>query len=46
MKDIEQRKWLTENKNIPEISLKEHYREVFKKLINEIKLNRITVEHL
>lgn len=45
MKVIEQRKWLTENKKMSE-SPKEHYREAFKRIINEIKLNRIAVENL
>ncbi len=46
MKEIDQRKWLTEN-NVQKGSKspKEHYREVFQKLINEIKLNSIIVEN-
>jgi len=44
MKDLKQRKWLREDSKMLE-SPKEYYREGFKKLIHEIKLNRITLEN-
>ncbi len=45
MKDIKQRKWLIENDNMLEVNPKEYYREKFKKLIHEIKMNRIIIEN-
>ncbi len=44
MKVIKQRKWLTEHKIISE-SPKEHYKQAFKNLLNEIKLNKIDVQY-
>lgn len=43
MKDIKQRKWLSEN-NLSSESPKEHYIEAFKRLMDEIKSNQLTVE--
>ncbi len=39
MEPLKKRKWLTKNEKMQEMSPKEYYKEVFKEIVEEIKIN-------